>query len=80
MYQYIDNPQALTEFVSRIRNQPWIVIDTEFIRERTYYPQLCLIQIAAGDDMACIDPIALTDLSELYEVFHDPNVIKVFHG
>lgn len=80
MYQYIDNPQALTEFVSRIRNQPWIVIDTEFIRERTYYPQLCLIQIAAGDAMACIDPIALSDLSELYAVFHDPDVVKVFHA
>lgn len=80
MYQYIDSQQALTDFVASIRSCKWIAIDTEFIREKTYYPQLCLIQIAAGDVMACIDPIALDDLTELYAVFNDPEVIKVFHA
>lgn len=79
MYQFIDEQESLTEFVNNIRSFDWIVIDTEFIREKTYYPQLCLIQIAAGEHLACIDPIAL-DLSELYAVFNDPNVIKVFHA
>ena len=80
VYQYIDSQQALTDFVAQIRSSEWIVIDTEFIREKTYYPQLCLIQIAAGEHMACIDPIAIDDLSELDVIFHDPNVVKVFHA
>jgi len=80
VYQFIDSQESLTEFVNNIRHCEWIVIDTEFIREKTYYPQLCLIQIAAGEHLACIDPIALNDLSELYAVFNDPNVTKVFHA
>jgi len=80
VYQFIDSQQALTDFVTSIRSSKYVVIDTEFIREKTYYPQLCLIQIAAGEQMACIDPIALSDLSELYAILHDPNVTKVFHA
>ena len=80
MYQYIDSQDSLTEFVNNIRLSEWIVIDTEFIREKTYYPQLCLIQIAAGEHLACIDPIALKDLTPLYSIFHDPNIVKVFHA
>ncbi len=80
MYQFIDSQEALTEFVNNIRLCEWIVIDTEFIREKTYYPQLCLIQIAADEHLACIDPIALDDLSELYAVFNDTKVTKVFHA
>jgi len=80
VYQFIDSPDELTTFVSNIRSSEWIVIDTEFIREKTYYPQLCLIQIAADEHLACIDPIALEDLSSLYGVFNDPNVVKVFHA
>lgn len=80
VYQFIDSQQALTDFVTSIRPCKWIAIDTEFIREKTYYPQLCLIQIAAGEHMACIDPIALDDLSELYAVLNDSSVIKVFHA
>ncbi|RVU85448.1 ribonuclease D [Leucothrix sargassi] len=80
MYQYIDSQQALTDFVAQIRSSEWVVIDTEFIREKSYYPQLCLIQIAAGEHMACIDPIAIDDLSELDVILHDPNVVKVFHA
>lgn len=80
MYQYIDSQESLAEFVNNIRSFEWIVIDTEFIREKTYYPQLCLIQVAAGEHLACIDPIALKDLSALYAVFNDPAITKVFHA
>lgn len=80
MYEFIDSQESLTEFVDNIRSCERIVIDTEFIREKTYYPQLCLIQIAAGEHLACIDPIALDDLSELYAIFNDPNVLKIFHA
>jgi len=80
VYQFINSQESLTEFVNNIRSSEWIVIDTEFIREKTYYPQLCLIQIAAGEHLACIDPIALDDLSSLYEVLNDSNIVKVFHA
>lgn len=80
MYQFIDSQQALTDFIVSIRSSKWIAIDTEFIREKTYYPQLCLIQIAADEQMACIDPIAIKDLSELYDVLNNPNITKVFHA
>ena len=80
MYQFIDSQEDLTEFVNNIRDCEWIVIDTEFIREKTYYPQLCLIQIAAKEHLACIDPIALDDLSELYAIFNDADVTKIFHA
>ena len=80
MYQFIDTQQALSDFVAHLKTHDWIAIDTEFIRERTYYPELCLIQIAAGEQMACIDPIALEDMSALFEVLNDPNIIKVFHA
>ena len=80
MYQFIDSQESLTEFVSQIQSCDWIVIDTEFIREKTYYPQLCLIQIAAGEHLACIDPIALPDISPLFTVLNDPSITKVFHA
>ncbi len=80
MYQFIDSQQDLADFIETIRPHKWIAIDTEFIREKTYYPQLCLIQVAAGEHMACIDPIAITDLSALYDVLYDQNITKVFHA
>jgi len=80
VYQFIDSQEGLAEFVNNIRDCEWIVVDTEFIREKTYYPQLCLIQVAAKEHLACIDPIALSDLSALYAVFNDPSVTKVFHA
>jgi ribonuclease D len=55
----------------------WLALDTEFIREQTYYPQLCLIQIASTDQIACIDPLALPSLDPLLERLYDPTVTKV---
>ncbi len=77
---YIDTAQDLTALCARLRGQAWITLDTEFIREKTYYPQLCLIQIASPELVACIDPLALTDLSPLLEVLYDPNTLKVLHA
>lgn len=64
---------------------PFVAVDTEFMRERTYWPQLCLVQLARpGDDpgaAAAIDPIAGTlDLSPLFALMANPSVVKVFHA
>jgi len=78
--QYIDTPDALREFSEQISNADWIALDTEFLREKTYYPKLCLIQIATNEVVACIDPIALDDLSPLLDVIFDTRVTKVMHA
>ena len=46
MFEYIDTSEKLTALLTRLEHAPWITLDTEFIREKTYYPRLCLIQIA----------------------------------
>jgi ribonuclease D len=78
--QYIDTPDKLTELCEKIRKVPWIALDTEFLREKTYYPKFCLLQIATLDWVACVDPIVLTDLEELFDAIYDPSIIKVFHS
>lgn len=80
--EFIDRPEALVEFVTAIRDADWLAVDTEFLREDTYWPILCLIQVAAGDRLACIDPLALSpeDLAPFRELMLDPSRIKVFHA
>ena len=76
----VDSEAALRVLLDAIRGTPWIAVDTEFMREKTYFPQLCLIQIATTDHIACIDPLALEDLGPLKPLLHDPAVLKVFHA
>ena len=64
---YIDTPSSLDDFCQQLGAAAWIALDTEFLREKTYYPKLCLLQIATPEVVACIDPIALDDLSPLLE-------------
>ena len=78
--QYIDTPSSLDAFCKQISTADWIALDTEFLREKTYYPKLCLLQIATPDTVACIDPIALDDLSPVLEVIFDEGITKVMHS
>ena len=72
---------ALVTAIDAIRSADFIAIDTEFMRESTYYPQLCLIQICAGSHAFCIDPLAEgMDLSPLFALMQDENITKVFHA
>ena len=57
-----------------------VCIDTEFMRERTYYPELCLLQIAAGQRAWCIDALAIEDLSPFLNLCADPKITKVMHS
>jgi len=71
---------ALTRLVTRLATAARIGLDTEFLRERTYRAQLCLVQIAAPDEALCIDPLALADLAPLAGVLAAPAVLKVMHA
>ena len=81
----ISTTEALAAFCARAAKHPYVTVDTEFLRERTYYSRLCLIQLAvpgaASEDAVLVDP--LTDglsLDPLYALFRDPEVVKVFHA
>lgn len=78
--RYIDDPDALAGFCAALRASDWLALDTEFIREKTYYPKLCLIQIADDNTIGCVDPLALDDLTPLFELLYDPGVVKVLHA
>lgn len=54
----ITTTEVLRRFCDRLANQPFITVDTEFMRETTYWPRLCLIQAASATDAAIIDPMA----------------------
>ncbi len=77
---YVTESHDLVDLVARLRTCPTVAVDTEFMRERTYYARLCLIQVASDDEAAIIDPLAISDLSPLRELFTDPGVIKIFHA
>lgn len=82
----ITTTDDLAEFCARAAEAPYVTVDTEFLRERTYYPQLCLIQLAFPgddeDDAVLVDPIEGRDMSldPLYALFRDHGVVKVFHA
>jgi ribonuclease D len=80
MFDYIDNAAKLTDLLTRLDKAEWVTLDTEFIREKTYYPRLCLIQIASADTLACIDPLAIPDLQPFLDWLQDPKRLKVLHA
>jgi ribonuclease D len=77
---YLHDIVSLHEFCDRARTHGRIALDTEFMREKTYWARLCLIQLAVGDECAIVDPFELRDLGPLFEVFGDTSVIKVLHA
>ena len=77
----ITTTEALRDFCAKLANQPFITVDTEFMRETTYWPRLCLIQAASATDAAIIDPMAEgLDLEPFLDLLRDPKIIKVFHA
>lgn len=79
--QLITDTKSLAEFAAEVARRPYVAVDTEFMRERTYWPVLCLVQAAAEGVEAIIDPMAEgMDLSPFLEVMADPKVVKVFHA
>ena len=81
----ITTPDALAAFCDRAAQAPYVTVDTEFLRERTYYSKLCLVQLAipgdADEDAVLVDPLAKgMSLDPLYGLLADKNVVKVFHA
>ena len=77
----ITTTEALREFCAKLSNQPFITVDTEFMRETTYWPKLCLIQAASPTDAAIIDPLAEgLDLEPFLDLLRDEKILKVFHA
>jgi ribonuclease D len=71
----------LEAFCDSVSHDEFITVDTEFLRETTYYPKLCLIQIAGANASALIDPLAQgLDLSSFFALMANTNVLKVFHA
>ena len=80
--ELISATQALSDACARLAAQTFVTVDTEFMRETTYYPKLCLIQMAGPDGFAClVDPLAKDlDLKPFFELMADESTVKVFHS
>lgn len=76
----ITTAQALTELAARLAAADAFAVDTEFLRERTYRAELCLIQVATSDVAACVDPLLLRDLSALARPLTIAAPVKVMHA
>ena len=77
----ITTTEDLAALCRRLSSAEFITVDTEFMRERTFWPILCLAQVAGPDEAAAIDTLAPgLDLAPLYELLADPSVLKVFHA
>ena len=78
---WIADSATLADFCRRVATSPYVTVDTEFMRERTYWAQLCLVQVANPDEAAAIDALAPgLDLAPLLELLANPRVLKVFHA
>lgn len=77
---YISTVEELQSFCTRARAFDAVAVDTEFLRERTYHPRLCLVQVATPEESVAIDPLVIEDLAPLTELLCDPKVMKVFHA
>ncbi|MFP6782168.1 MAG: ribonuclease D [Gammaproteobacteria bacterium] len=77
---YVDTQAALAACLGNLANHDCVAVDTEFVRERTYYPKLCLIQLAAGDAIWCIDTIAIPNIKPLFDALETPRLLKIFHS
>jgi ribonuclease D len=81
MMTVITDTDALARFCERQKNASFVAVDTEFMRERTYWPILCLVQVAGPQEAAAIDALAPgIDLTPLLALMANPDTLKVFHA
>ncbi|MBF0911472.1 MAG: ribonuclease D [Atopobiaceae bacterium] len=77
---YLTTSEELIDFCARARASHMLAVDTEFLREKTYFPKLCLIQVSTGQEIVVVDPILIDDLTPLKSLFENPNIVKIFHA
>ena len=79
--ELITTTEELAEVCARMARHPYVTVDTEFLRETTYYPLLCVAQLASPDEAVVVDALATgIDLAPLFALMTDENVVKVFHA
>ncbi len=77
----ISTTDELAQFCASLATADFVTVDTEFMRETTFWPKVCLIQVAGPEEARVIDPLAAgLDLEPLFELFRNPAVLKVFHA
>lgn len=77
----ITDTAALKKFSARAAQAEFVTVDTEFLRDKTYWPKLCLVQVGLADEAVAIDTLADgLDLGPLLELMFDPKILKVFHA
>lgn len=76
----INSSDALRDYIAEVAAAPVLFVDTEFLRERTYWPELCLVQVSDGQHAAVIDPLAFDAVEGLRALLGQPNQVKVFHA
>ena len=77
---YIANQEDLEAFANRAMRSSVLAIDTEFLREKTYYAKLCLLQLTTDDETAIVDPFEVDDLRVLAPLLENESVVKLFHA
>lgn len=77
----VTTTEALAAACLRLRQEPYVTVDTEFVRDKTYWPELCVVQLGGAEEVLVVDTLAPgLDLAPLGELLADPAVIKVFHA
>jgi ribonuclease D len=77
---FITHADQLHDLIESLQTADTIGLDTEFVRERTYYPAFCLLQIASRDKIDCVDPLAFETLEPLEAILSNPKITKIFHS
>lgn len=77
---YIADQESLEAFARSAEGARVLAVDTEFLREKTYYPKLCLLQLSADDRVAVVDPFAVDSLAPLGPLFSNKGIVKLFHA
>ena len=75
----VEDRAALEQVCADLSKEPWVALDTEFTRERTFYARLGLLQLATNDRVACIDPLRV-NLGPLLDVLYQPRLLKILHA
>jgi ribonuclease D len=78
--QYVKTKEQLAVLCEQVKKATWLALDTEFLREKTYYSKFCLLQIATPEWVVCVDPLELPHLNDLFETISSPDIVKVFHS
>jgi ribonuclease D len=80
LHTIVTTSAQLTQLAAQLESLECLALDTEFLRERTYRAELCLVQLSGPSDAVCVDPLALGDLSPLAQVLTAPRTVKVMHA